>query len=449
MRPDHLATLFSLASALQNQGRLEDAIVLYGRALHLRPADPIILNNLGNAYLLLGRAEQAVECYGLALRAAPGLADAHYNLGNALMELGRVDHAFAAYERALEAAPRRGAFYRMLAETGRLTPDHPHVVRLQKLALTMTDLPDSEQMEIHFALATSLGQNQDSFGHMLAANALARQRVAYDEAEVLAQFDRIKAVFQADFMASVSGTVAPNPMPIFVVGMPRSGTTLVEQILSSHSQVFGAGELPDFPQVLDGLEPLGFPDGILLWREEQLDLLAGTYLNRLQAFAPKARAVVDKLPDNFLRIGLIHMALPGAKIIHVRRDPVDTCLSCFAKLFRGPVPYAYDLAELGRYYRAYEGLMDHWRQVLPPGVLFEIRYEDIVHDATVQIRRLLAHCGLDWEEACLAFHQTKRVVQTASAAQVRQPLYSTSIGRWQDCGHLIGALTDALQGGGC
>lgn len=447
LRPDHFATLFSLASVLQNQGRLDDAIALYGRALQLRPADPVVLNNLGNAYLLRGRAEQAVECYGAALAVAPGLADAHYNLGNALTELGHMDQAFAAYERALAAAPRRGAFYRMLAETGRLTPDNPHVVRLQELALTMSDLPESEQMELHFALGMALGQNPQSFDHVLAANALARRHVDYDEAAVLAQFERVKAIFNSDFMASLSGTQAFHPLPVFVVGMPRSGTTLVEQILSSHSRVFGAGELPDFPQVMDGLDPLGFPDAIPFWGVEQLDRLGKAYANRLRAYAPQAMAVVDKLPDNFLRIGLIHMALPSAKIIHVRRDPVDTCLSCFAKLFRGPVPYGYDLAELGRYYRAYDNLMEHWRQTLPPGVLFEIHYEDIVRDATGQIRRLLAHCGLDWEDACRDFHQTRRVVQTASAAQVRQPLYNTSIGRWHGCGDLVRPLMDALQGG--
>jgi len=174
--------------------------------------------------------------------------------------------------------------------------------------------------------------------------------------------------------------------------------------------------------------------------------LGVAYLDRLQAKAPEAVRIVDKLPQNFELIGLIHQALPEARILHITRDPVDTCLSCFSKLFVGQqLPYSYDLAELGRYYRAYERLMAHWREVLPPGVMLEIRYEALVADMAGEARRAVAHCGLDWDERCLDFHRTQRVVRTASAAQVRQPLYTTSVGRWRAAfGAQAHPLFDAL-----
>jgi hypothetical protein len=190
---------------------------------------------------------------------------------------------------------------------------------------------------------------------------------------------------------------------------------------------------------------LAFPEIVPTLSAEALRRLGGSYLEAIRAAAGPATRIVDKLPLNFTFVGLIHLALPNARIICARRDPIDTCLSCFSILFRGDQPHTYDLSELGRYYRAYEALMQHWRRVLPEGVLLEVKYEHVVEDLEGQARRMLRHCGLEWEEACLAFHKTRRPVRTASVAQVRQPIYHSSVGRWRPYKHLLQPLFRALD----
>jgi hypothetical protein len=229
--------------------------------------------------------------------------------------------------------------------------------------------------------------------------------------------------------------------------MPRSGSTLVEQILASHPLVFGAGELYDLPNAVARLGVAApYPDFIPRLSGEQLRALGAAYLADVVPLAPEAARISDKMLSNFVYVGLMHLALPNARIIHVRRDPVDTCLSCFAKLFAGPLPFTYDLGELGRYYHAYASLMDHWRRVLPSGVMLEVQYEDVVGDLEAAARRIVAHCGLEWDAACLAFHRHRRPVRTASLTQVRRPIYRASLGRGQSYGEFLAPLLAALQG---
>jgi hypothetical protein len=228
--------------------------------------------------------------------------------------------------------------------------------------------------------------------------------------------------------------------------MMRSGSTLVEQILASHPQVFGAGERKDFANVVNALgasetaeegpnRPL---DGAALYR------LGTAYLAAVTEGTPPAERIVDKMPANFRFVSLIHLALPNARIIHTHRDPVDTCLSCFSQLFNEKQPFTYDLGELGRYYRAYQTLMEHWRRVLPEGVMLDVRYEELVADFEPQARRIVAHCGLEWDDRCLSFYETRRPVKTASVVQVRQPIYRSSVGRWRPNSDLLRPLLEAL-----
>jgi tetratricopeptide (TPR) repeat protein len=439
----------NLGSVYRAQGRLADAVASYGRAVALRPDYAEAHSNLGNVLKDQGRLDEAITSYRQALAYRPDHADAHNNLGIALQEQGDLDAAYRAFEQAVALAPQSGRYYRTLTTSGRVGPSSPHTARMEQLARNMAALPDAEQMELHFALGRvhgDGGRHESSFRHLLAGNRLARRRIAYDEPATLARFDRIRARFTASQVATGARTGIASALPVFIVGMPRSGSSLLEQILASHSKVFGAGELLDLPQLAEALAPA---DGVAAdpgLPPERLRQLGATYLDRLQAKAPSAARIVDKLPQNFELIGLIHLALPDARILHITRDPVDTCLSCFSKLFVGQqLPYSYDLAELGRYYRAYEGLMAHWREVLPPGVMLEIRYEALVADMAGEARRAVAHCGLDWDERCLDFHRTQRVVRTASAAQVRQPLYATSVGHWRAAfGALAHPLFDAL-----
>ncbi len=294
---------------------------------------------------------------------------------------------------------------------------------------------------MHFALGKAYGdlqQNERSFRHIRDGNALARRRIAYNEAADLGLFDHIRAVFSADLMRTRAALGNPSERPIFIVGMMRSGSSLVEQVLASHPDVFAAGERPDFNEayktVRQGIESSAtYPDTVPPLTGEQLRRVGDEYLRRIDALAAGrlAERITDKMPGNFSSIGLIRLVLPNARIIHTVRDPIDTCLSCFSKLFTEGHPFTYDLGELGRYYRAYAQLMKHWRQVLPEGAFLDVRYEALVADFENQVRRILDYCCLEWNEACLNFYETDRPVTTASQVQVRQPLYSTAARRWR------------------
>jgi hypothetical protein len=237
-------------------------------------------------------------------------------------------------------------------------------------------------------------------------------------------------VFAAEMLRDKSCLGDPSAAPIFIVGMPRSGTTLIEQILASHPKVFGAGELREMAN-LAGHIGAAFPEAMPGLSGEELRRIGEQYVRSVTRLAPSAERITDKMPGNFSLAGLIHLALPNARIIHACRDARDTAFSCFSLLFSGTLEFTYDLAELGRYYRAYLKLMGHWREVLPEGIMLEVQYEDVVGDLENQARRIIAHCGLEWDDACLSFYKTERSVRTASATQVRQPIYQSSIGRWR------------------
>lgn len=318
-------------------------------------------------------------------------------------------------------------------------------------------------MRLHFALAKALadvGDDEGSFGHFLEANELKRAELDYDEAKALRVFDDIRTVFSAEFLRAREGNGHASELPIFIVGMPRSGSTLVEQILASHPRVFGSGERVDFSAILRSMgadRPAAmFPRGVLgFTRSDFLDL-AKSYLGRMEDAAAAARSrdpsafgvtldrITDKTLNNFFCVGLIHLALPNARIIHTRRDPVDSCLSCYSRLFGSKLSFTYDLGELGRYHRAYQALMEHWSSVLPAGAILDVQYEDVVDDLEGQARRLIAHCGLEWHDACLAFHETRRPVKTASVGQVRQPIYRSSVKRWRPADDVLRPLLDGL-----
>ena len=472
----------NLGSALAMLDRRDEALVSFDKAIALKSDFADAHNNRGETLNELKRYEEALASCDAAIALRAGFAAAFNNrgialpeprsprrragelqtrdcaqsrfsgaldnLGILLLEEGRLDEAHDVHVRAVEREPRRVASYRLLA-TGRIAQDSPHLRRMEQLASRMDLLSEAEQIELHFALASvygDCGEYARSFRHLLDGNRLKRSRIVYDEAATFASFDRIRAVFTTELLQRGGGH--NSRLPVFVVGMPRSGTTLVEGILASHPEVSGAGEVMDMRRVVDTLNAadpvVRFPEAVTDMPPTRLEELGATYLDGLRASVSPAARIVDKLPDNFLRIGLIRLLLPEARIIHVRRDPVDTCLSCFSKLFAGHMPYVYDLAELGRFYRAYERLMAHWRQIVPPHILLEVNYEDVVNDLEGQVRRMLDHCELAWDARCLTFHQSQRSVRTASAAQVRRPLYKGAVGRGHAFGDLARPLRDAL-----
>jgi tetratricopeptide (TPR) repeat protein len=455
VRPDAFETHNNLGNVFSALKQHTEAASHYRKAIELKPDFSDAHNNLGNALAQLGRHDEAVTCYAKTLAISPDMAEAHGSLGNELKTLGRLDEARHALEKAVGLAPYHIELHRSLAETKQYTVGDPQIAAMEALAVNMGSLSEDERIALHFALAKAYadcGEHARSFRHLLDGNALKRRQVRYDEADTFAKFQRLKAVFTPELIRKKHGLGHPSELPTFIVGMPRSGTTLVEQVLASHHKVFGGGELKHMVDVVARLERadiggIPFPEVMPSMGEQDLREVAENYLAALDAADGGVQRITDKLPGNLLLAGLIHLAMPRARIIHVRRNPIDTCLSCFSKLFVGDVPFCYDLRELGRYYRAYEDLMEHWRRVLPEGVMLDVQYEELVADFEPQARRLLAYCGLDWDERCLAFHETQRPIRTASATQVRQPIYRTSVGRWRPYREMLQPLLQELGAG--
>jgi tetratricopeptide (TPR) repeat protein len=450
LQPELSGAHNNLANVLRKLGRTDEAIAHYHRALAAQPNYAEAHRNLGNALLALDRNDEAIAHYELSLISAPAQAEVYNNIGAAHHVLGRFEEAACAYEQAIALAPSKAAILLNLADLKPFTAaSDPRLLALEALAQPGTFLDADDEIAMHFALGKAfadLDQHERAFRHLVTGNALKRRGVIYDEPETLRTFARIRTAFGRKLFAEPGGEV--SEVPVFVVGMPRSGTTLIEQILASHSKVFGAGEREDFRTLvstLAGPEGAKFPEIVSTLSPDDRGRLGARYLEAIRPAAPAAERIVDKMPLNFLYLGLIHLVLPRARIIHVRRDPVDTCCSCFSLLFTGNLAFTYELGELGRYYRAYATLMAHWRAILPKDVMLELAYEDVVHDLEGQTRSILAHCGLEWEAACLAFHQTQRTVQTASVAQVRRPLYRSSVGRSRHYRPLIGPLLEALE----
>ena len=425
------------------------------RALALSPDDAEAINAMGQVRYEQRRSEEALALFERALALKPDLADTHNNIGTILKEDGKLAEARAHFVRAIEIKPRESAYYFNLADAKKFAAGDPHLAAMEALARDAATLAPAARMRLNFALGKAyddLGRFGDALRCMNVGNALKRQRINYDEAKVSGQFDSIRAAFDRKLLGKKS-LGFEFQVPVFVLGMPRSGTTLIEQILASHPAVHGAGELTDFSrlanQMLDARGKVRrYPEDAAKLAAKELCALGEAYVGRLRMLAPHAPRITDKMPANFLYVGLIYLALPQARIIHVRRDPRDTCLSCYSKLFSAPQDFSYDLAELGRYHRQYDGLMAHWRKALPPGRMLEVRYEDVIDDLETWARRIVDHCGLDWDPACLAFHEARRPVRTASASQVRRPIYRTSEGRWRKYGNelqpLIAALGDVV-----
>lgn len=453
--PDFVEALANRATALIELQRPIEALEACERAIALQSDHAGAHNNHGAALSLLGQDEDALVSYDKALAARPDDAVALDNKGVVLLQLGRFEEAAVAHEAAIRLAPKRARSYHHLALSKRLEAGGPHLQALEALVANDSSLDADEALYAHFALGKAFADHRDfarSFRHFAAGNALKRRQCGYSEVAALSAFARTQAAYSIELMRRNSACGDPSSLPIFVVGMPRSGTTLIEQILASHRDIHGAGEIKDFEIAAAGVgDAAGYalrtPEFVSQMTSEQFRELGTNYLRRIRAIAPQASRVVNKMNDNFRFIGLIALALPNARIIHVRRDPLDTCFSCYTTLFAENVPYAYDLAEVGRYHRAYDALMSFWRSVLPGGAMIDVRYEDLVADLEDQSRRLVEYCGLDWDPRCLDFHRNSRSVRTASFAQVRQPLYTTSVGRWRAYEAFLGPLLAELYVG--
>jgi tetratricopeptide (TPR) repeat protein len=486
LAPQAADSCFELGLTLLAMGRPQEAARCFKALISVAPEVTDGHFRLGYCQLQTGANRDAIGNFHHALRCQPDLSDAHTNLAVMLREEGEIGAALESFrksavlrpddpfilsnlgsvlkemneqealtgtlERAVMLSPFDAGLHYRLATNNTYSRDDWRLSALEALAEKLPLLDRDGQIDVHFALAKAyedIGEREKSFRHQEAGNALKRTGLDYDEAAYLRGVRRIKDAFTPELVARLGGTGEPSRLPIFVLGMPRSGSTLVEQILASHPKAFGAGELPDLPLLARGLGPDGgpyFPEFVASMTEADMRALGRSYIEGLRAQAPGAERIVDKLPENYRLIGLIHCALPGARIIHTRRDPVDTCLSIYSKLFTNDLPYSYKLEELGRYWRAYDELMAHWRAVLPAGSFYDLDYEKLVADQEGETRKLLDFCGLEWDSAVLHFHKTRRIVRTASAHQVRRPLYASSVGRWRPSAEQLEPLMAGLTG---
>lgn len=447
------AHLVALASRHQELGRLDEAERYCRMALAMQPASAEVCKNLAVILNRQGKsAEAATECYkALALR--PHFAEAHNCLGIILTDQHNLSEADAHFRKALAIAPDYAAAHYNRTMLRRVRPGDEELADLEELALRMGDFSVANKTSIHFALGKALddiGEYAGAFGHFVVGNNLKRQELRYDEMEDARTSELIAQTFTSALFSRFQGSGDQSPVPIFIVGMPRSGSTLVEQILASHPQVYGAGELVNLTNVANGISdakgaPISYPAYIPALDGTTWQMLGRSYLEHLPHLPAGKTRITDKMPTNFRYIGLIRLLLPNAKIIHTRRNPADTCFSCFSQLFTTGQEFTYDLGELGRYYRRYSELMARWRSILPPDAILDVSYEDLIDDFDTQARRLVEYCGLDWDERCLSFHKTDRIVATASKVQVRQPLYRSSLQRWRKYESHLGPLLAELD----
>lgn len=444
LNPDLAPAHYNLGNALRKLDRLDEAGASYRNALAISPDLLLAHGNLANVLAQSNRPDEAEQSYLRALALEPGYGEALLGLGNLYKDQGRIVEARALYLRALAGGQDSLKVRYNLALTGKVAADDENFAEFVKISRSQRsgaiELSREQMIWLHFALGKCYDDIADypaASVHFSAGCGLKRAGIVYDPDDFSGQVSRIIRLFSKEMLARLCGSGDPSDVPVFILGMPRSGTTLTEHILASHPDVYGAGELSDLMDIAGQL-------GQRL-SDTQLDPAAlrawgGRYAAGLKAIAPHALRVTDKMPANFLAMGLIHLMLPNAKIIHVRRSPADTCLSCYTQLFTDGQEYSYDLNDLARYYVDYARLMDHWRSVLPAGAFLEVDYEAIVADQHALTRRIVEYCGLQWRDECIDYYKSDRDVRTASAMQVRQPLYTSSVGRWKNYRELLAPL---------
>jgi tetratricopeptide (TPR) repeat protein len=439
LAPSFTGARHNLAVVLYRQNRAAEALPHVEQLLAVDPADPGYLNLKAACLTLTGDYEAAIALYEAVLRKHPAQPKAWLSYGHALKTAGRQDDSVAAYRESLNLSPHLGEAYWSLANLKTFGLDDD--VAAMQAQLARGDLSDDDRLHLNYALGKAFEDAADydaSFRCYAEGARIRRGQAEYDPAETTAQLERTRALFTPEFLSQRAGQGHPDPAPIFVVGLPRSGSTLVEQILASHSQVEGTMELPDIiflARSLTEAQPPGeqaaYPDVLASLAPDDLAALGRAYIERTKIQRKLGRPFfIDKMPNNFLHAGFISLILPGAKIIDTRRDGMATGFSAFKQHFARGQNWSYDLAEIGLFYRDYVALMAHFDAVMP-GRIHRVNYEAMVDDTEGEVRRLLAYCGLPFEPECLEFHRNARPVRTASSEQVRRPIFRQGIDQWR------------------
>ena len=483
--PDHVEAARLLARIAFDNKRLKDAEVFLRHAASIAPDYARLWVDLTNVYRELDDQDSAMDCATKVLELAPAMAESHMLHASALAMTGRHDDAIRACETALQINPNKpGALCSMAhhlktignqeqaiaryRECLQIKPDYAEAywslanlktfrfddreVAAMQALLENDDLIDESRVQIHNALGLdneARGQFDAAFSHYEQCNDLRRKVEKYDPVETETKYDKLIDIFDGQLLKKNTGVGTEDASPIFVVGLPRSGSTLIEQILASHSMVDGTFELHDLRNAVKNIrrpdqQKSSFPGVLPDLSADDLHKIGENYIESTRRHRAGAAYFIDKNPNNFVFVGLIRLILPNAKIINARRHPLDSCFGTYKQLFASGQPFSYDLTELGEYYLQYLRVMDHWQQLLPDFVL-DVQYEHVVADLETEVRRLLDFCGLPFEESCLRFHETDRAVRTASSEQVRRPIYASSVNLWRNYEHHLGELIDVLQ----
>jgi tetratricopeptide (TPR) repeat protein len=448
LAPSFVAARHNLALVLHRQGKAIEALAEIERLMEADPHNASLRNLKAAALTRIGEYEGAIALYGGVLKEHPDQYKGWMSYGHALKTAGRLEQSIEAYRRSIALQPGFGEAYWSLAnlKTFRFTDDEIGAMQRQ---VENEKLSAEDRFHVHYALGKAFEDAADyaeSFEHYAQGAKLRRTLIAYDADETSAVVARAKAAFSEAFFAAHAGHGAAHADPIFIVGLPRAGSTLLEQILSSHSQVEGTMELPDIIAIakLIGEEGESYPEALTVMSADALKRWGESYIERTRIQRKTDRPFfIDKMPNNFLHVGLIQATLPNAKIIDARRHPMGNCFSAYKQHFARGQNFSYDLTELGRYYADYVSLMAHFDAVTP-GRVHRVLYEDMVAGTEAEVRRLLAYCGLAFEPKCLEFHANDRAVRTPSAEQVRQPIFTDAVEHWRHYEPWLAPLKQAL-----
>lgn len=457
IEPHDPHSLLHRAQCLLALGRLPDACEAAAAAQLMAPPDPVLLDAIGSLFSHATYQQHALAAYDQAVMLAPNNPHFIFNRATVYRFLGQLTEAESDYDRVIALKPADYEAYKNRSELRTQSVDANHIGELE--ALVARGIADWRgDVQIRYALAKEyedIGEYEKSFQHLRQGANKRREHMRYDVAADVATVEWIMEAFPA---APTEGTQqrgdAPGDAPIFIVGLPRSGTTLVDRILGSHSKVYSAGELDHFAQCIvdavrrrSGGAPL--PRRELVARSADLDFpaLGRDYLERARYVAAGDVRFTDKMPLNYLYCGLIRRALPNAKIVHVARQPMAACYAMYKTLFKDGYPFSYDLGEIGRYYVGYRRLMNHWQATMPAAI-YPLSYEALVADQQGETRKLLEFCGLEWQDSCIEFHRNPSPTTTASAAQVRRPLYDSSVSQWQHYAAQLAELSSVLRAAG-
>jgi tetratricopeptide (TPR) repeat protein len=449
LAPNFIAARSNLAGILYRQNRFEETVETLGSVLEAEADDAGGQSLMAAALGRIGEYDEALSIYGALTERFPTHAKLWMSYGHILKTIGRQDEGVAAYRRALDVEPALGEVWWSLANLKTVRFDDADLAAM-RAALETDSLSDDDRLHLYFALGKAYDDRQEAetaFGHYAQGNAIRHRQLDYDPGVVSAHVDKIIAAFTPQFLASRAGQGDPSPDPVFILGMPRAGSTLIEQILSSHSQVEGTMELPDLPAIAlrEGrAQPSGWVDAALAMPAERLAELGREFLDRTQVQRKSGKPYyIDKLPNNWIYTGLIQLILPNARIIDARRHPLDCCFSNFRQHFAKGQAFSYSLSDMGHYYADYVRLMAHFDAVMP-GRVHRVIHEQLVDDPETRVRALLDYLGLPFEEACLRFHENKRAVRTASSEQVRRPINRDGFAQWQPYEQWLDPLKAAL-----